>query len=192
MTTPQPGTYQIDPTHSSIEIIARHLMTTKVRGAFGDFSGEIIVGETPDDSSVSVEIQTASINTNTEDRDNHLRSPDFLHVEEHPTASFQSTGVEDKGNGEYVLNGDLTLAGVTKPIAIDFTFAGMATDPWGNARALFSGSTEIEREEFGLTWNQILEGGGLLVSKKLKVELEVQGVLSSVEASVDASVEANA
>jgi len=186
MSTPTTGSYQIDPAHSSIEVVARHLMATKVRGAFGAFTGEITIGDSAADSSVSVEIDTNSINTNSEDRDGHLRSPDFLDVENHPTAAFASTTVADKGDGAYVLNGDLTLAGVTKPVAIDFAFEGQATDPWGNSRALFSGKTEVNREDFGLTWNQVLEGGGLLVSKKLQVELEIQGVLASVEASVEA------
>ena len=182
MSTPTPGTYQIDPAHSSIEIVARHLVVSKVRGAFGTFSGEIKISDSAADSSVNVEIDTTTINTNSEDRDGHLRSPDFLNVEEFSTATFSSTSVEGNGDGKYVLNGDLTLVGVTKPISIDFTFAGQALDPWGNSRALFTGTTEIDREDFGLTWNQVLEGGGLLVSKKLAVELEVQGVPATVDA----------
>lgn len=174
---PPAGTWVIEPTHSNIEAIARHLKITKVRGRFGSFEGKVEVPENPLEARVEVTIDASSIDTNNEDRDEHLRSEDFLFVEEHPTLSFVSTGLEEVGGG-YKLSGDLTMRGVTKPVEFDVAYGGLTEDPWGNTRALFAAETTIDREEWGLTWNQALEAGGVLVSKKFDIEIEVQLVQS--------------
>lgn len=175
-TLPTPGRYTIDPTHSSIDFVVRHLMAAKVRGGFKSFSGAMTVGDTAESSSVEVEIEMASVDTGVEDRDNHLRSADFFDVESNPTARFISTAVNPKGDQHYVVTGDLTIAGVTKSVDLDMEFAGQVVDPWGNNRLVFSAATEINREDFGLTWNQTLETGGVLVSKTAKIEIDVQVV----------------
>ncbi len=172
---PEPGTYKIDSSHSMIEFVARHLMVTKVRGRFGDFSGEIVVGDTPEDSAVNVTIQATSIDSGEEKRDEHLRSTDFLDVENFPTLEFHSTKVEQSSGGLKV-EGDLTVKDVTRPVVLDATFDGSFGDPWGGQRIGFSASTEVDREDWGLTWNVALESGGVLVSKKVKIELSVAAV----------------
>lgn len=172
-TVPSPGTWQIDPTHTSIEFIARHLMVTRVRGAFTEFNGSIAIGDEPLDSKVAVTIQTDSITTGDESRDAHLKSPDFFDVEHYSEMTFESTGVRAKGDA-WILDGDLTIKDVTRPVSLDFAFLGIVEDPWGNAKAAFSATTQIEREDWGLTWNVALESGGLLVSKTITVEIEMQ------------------
>jgi polyisoprenoid-binding protein YceI len=148
-------------------------MVTKVRGAFESYTGTIDVAEPIEDSSVKVEIDAASITTGTADRDGHLRSGDFLDVENHPTLTFTSTAVRRDG-GDFKVDGGLTIAGVTKPVTLDVEFDGEATDPWGNTKAGFTASTTINREDWGLTWNAALEGGGVLVSKEIKIEIETE------------------
>lgn len=175
---PEAGTWAIDPAHSSVEAIARHLMVAKVRGRFGSYEGEIVVGDTPEDSSVEVTIDAASIDTGETKRDEHLRSPDFLDVENHPTLTFRSTDVHRTGERTLEVAGDLTIRGATRPVTLDVEYLGVTRDPWGNTRAAFSATTEIDREEFGITWNQALETGGVMVGRKLKVELEVSAVHS--------------
>ena len=170
---PTEGTWQIDPAHSSVEFLARHLMVTKVRGSFPDVTGTIDVAGNPLDRSVSVTIATGSVSTGAPDRDGHLTSPDFFDVAAYPEMKFVSTGIVASGDA-WVLNGDLTIKGITKPVAIDFRFEGLVDDPWGNSKAAFSGRTEILREEWGLTWNVALESGGVLVSKRITIEIEVQ------------------
>lgn len=182
-TLPSAGQYEIDPTHSSIDFVVRHLVAAKVRGGFQSFGGTVTIGETPEQSSVTVDIDVASIDTGVEDRDNHLRSADFFDVENQPTAAFSSTSVTAKGNGDYAVTGDLTIAGVTHSVDLDLEFAGTVVDPWGNNRVVFSAATEVNREDFGLTWNQVLEGGGLMVSKTAKIEIDVQAV-EKVDATV--------
>jgi polyisoprenoid-binding protein YceI len=172
---PDPGTYKIDSSHSMVEFVARHLMVTKVRGRFEDFAGDIVVGETPEESAVNVTIQAASINSGEDKRDGHLRSPDFLDVENFPTLEFHSTKVEQSSGGLKV-EGDLTVKDVTKPVVLDVEFDGSFGDPWGGQRIGFSASTEINREDWGITWNAALESGGVVVSKKVKVELTVSAV----------------
>jgi polyisoprenoid-binding protein YceI len=171
--TPAVGVWDIDPAHSHISIIARHLMVTKVRGTFEDISGTIEVAEDPTKSSARVEAKAASVTTGVADRDGHLRSPDFLDAEKYPVISFESTAVTPNGN-DWKLTGDLTIRGVTKPVSFDLEYEGSAEDPYGNTKAAFVASGEIDREEFGLTWNATLEGGGVLVSKNFKIEFEVQ------------------
>jgi polyisoprenoid-binding protein YceI len=173
ITLPQTGTWTIDPTHTVVGFMAKHLMVTKVRGSFKTFSGAITVGETPETSSVRVSIDAASIDTGTADRDNHLRSGDFLDVATFPTLTFTSTAVHANGSG-YTVDGDLTIRDTTKPVTLEMTFDGTATDPWGNTKAAFTATTSINREDWGLTWNVPLETGGLLVSRDIKIEIEVQ------------------
>lgn len=175
---PQAGTWTIDAAHSSVEVIARHLMLAKVRGRFGSYEGEIVVGDTPEDSGVEVTIDAASIDTGEAKRDEHLRSPDFLDVEDHPTLTFRSTEARRTGERTLEVDGDLTIRGVARPVTLDVEYLGVTQDPWGNTRAAFSATTEINREEFGITWNQALETGGVMVGRKLKVELELSAVHS--------------
>lgn len=175
---PQTGTWAIDPAHSTIDFVARHLMTTKVRGGFTSFSGTIEVADDPTESSVSVSIDTASVDTGADDRDQHLRSDDFFATDTYPAATFRSTSVEATGGDHYVLNGELTIKDVTRAVSIDFDYLGTTKDPWGNDKIAFEGATEIDREEWGLTWNKTLETGGVLVSKKIRIELAVQAGLA--------------
>ena len=174
---PPAGTYVIDPSHSSIGAVARHLVVTKVRGRFAEFAGTIAIDD--DDwtnSTAEVLVQTASIDTRNADRDAHLRGADFLDVERFPELRFRSTGVEHTKGNRFRLYGELTIRDVTKSVAFDLTFLGNLKDPWGNDRIAFEASGELDREIFGITWNVALETGGVLVSKKLQFELEVQAV----------------
>lgn len=171
---PTPGTYTIDPTHASVEVTARHLVITKVRGTFAGISGEVVVGDTPEASSVKVTIDASTIDTRVADRDAHLRSEDFLDVENHPTIEFVSTGVRKLSDSSFELTGDLTLRGVTKSITFPFEYGGVVADPWGNEKVHVAASTTVNREEFGLTWNATLESGGVLVSKDLEVDIALE------------------
>jgi polyisoprenoid-binding protein YceI len=163
------GTWNVDASHSELGFVARHLMVTKVRGQFKEFEGTVKVGDDLASSQVTAVVQLASIDTGSADRDNHLRSADFFDVENNPTMSFTSTDVS-----EGALTGDLTIKGVTRPVTFDLDFNGLATDPWGNTKAGFEASTEINRKDFGLEWNVALEGGGVLVSEKIKINLDIQ------------------
>jgi polyisoprenoid-binding protein YceI len=174
---PAAGTYSLDPSHSHVGFTARHLVVAKVRGRFGAFSGSVVVAEDPLASSVSVEIDVASIDTRDEGRDGHLKSADFFDVERFPSITFRSTGVRPAGRGRFAVDGDLTVRGVTRPVVLDVVLEGVASDPWGGQRAVFSATTEIDREDFGLTWNQALETGGVLVGNRIKVEIEAEAVL---------------
>lgn len=174
LTKPEAGTWTIDPDHTRIGFVARHLMASKVRGTFGSFAGSIDIAEDLTDSKVDVSIDTASVNTNAEDRDNHLRSEDFFEVEQFPTMRFESTEIKDLGDGKFEVTGDLTIKDVTKPVTLDTTYLGIVPDPWGNAKAMLEATTKINREDWGLTWNAALETGGVLVSKEITIELEVQ------------------
>lgn len=173
---PAPGTWEIDPAHTLVGFTVRHLMVAKVKGRFGAFAGTIRVGDEPDGSTVEVTIDAASIDTREEKRDAHLRSPDFLDVERHPTLRFVGTELERTGERTFRLPGELTIRGVTRPVVLDVEYQGLTADPWGNTRAVFSATTEIDREGFGLTWNQALETGGVLVGKQVKIELEIEAV----------------
>ncbi|WP_205860579.1 YceI family protein [Phycicoccus sp. HDW14] len=163
------GTWTIDPTHTEVGFVARHLMVSKVRGSFTEVSGTVVVGETLADSSAEVVVKTASVATGTADRDAHLTSGDFFDSEAHPDMTFRSTSFD----GE-TLVGDLTIKGVTKPVTLDVEFGGVATDPWGNEKAAFEASGELDRTQWGLTWNANLEKGGVLVSEKIKLVIDVQ------------------
>jgi polyisoprenoid-binding protein YceI len=171
---PGPGTYTFDPAHTEVGFWARHLMVTKVRGRFNQVSGTIEVGDTPEASSVDVTIGAASIDTDNEGRDEHLRSPDFLDVERFPHLRYRSTRVERTGETTGRIEGELTIRDVTLPVTLDAEFNGMSTDPWGKVHTAFSATAEVDREAFGMTWNQALETGGVLVGRTVKIELEVQ------------------
>lgn len=170
---PTAGTWAIDPSHSSVEAVARHLMVTKVRGRFGAVAGTVHVDEDLSRSRVSVELEAASVDTRDEQRDAHLRSADFLDADTYPTLRFESDEVVVDGD-RWTIPGRLTIRDVTRDVTLDVDYLGLHLDPWGNRRAAFSARTEIDREAFGMTWNQALESGGVLVSKKLKIELDVQ------------------
>jgi polyisoprenoid-binding protein YceI len=171
---PEVGEYAIDVSHSTVEFVVRHLMISKVRGRFGSYSGTVVIADRPEDSSVEVSIDAASINTNDEQRDGHLRGDDFFAVEAFPALTFKSTKVEAARGDNWKVTGDLTIRDVTRPVVLDVDFDGAQTDPWGGARLGFSASTEIDREDWGLRWNQALETGGVLVGKKIKIELGVE------------------
>jgi len=172
---PAAGTWAIDTSHSTVEFVVRHMMVSKVRGRFADFGGAIQITDDPALSSVEVTMQAASIDSHDRARDDHLRSPDFLAVDEYPELTFRSTKVEG-GGAEWRVTGDLTIKGVTRPVVLDVEYNGVSKDPWGGERAGFSATTEIDREEFGLTWNVAIETGGVVVGKKVKIELEIEAV----------------
>jgi polyisoprenoid-binding protein YceI len=177
---PAPGTWVIDPSHSSVEVVARHMMISKVRGRFSGFSGRVVVGGRPEDSSVEVTIDAASIDTADSRRDEHLRAADFLDVADHPEITFRSTSVRPGRRGRWEVTGDLTLRGVTRPVTLEVELEGVGA-AYGGPRAVFSGVTEVDREEFGLTWNMALETGGVLVGRQLKIELSIQAVPETAE-----------
>ncbi|SDQ16016.1 YceI family protein [Quadrisphaera sp. DSM 44207] len=169
------GTYAVDPSHSEVGFTARHAMVTKVRGSFSDVEGTVVLDEDANLISVRATVQIASIDTRNADRDAHLRGADFFDAEQFPTLEFRSTRVELGGDG-FVVTGDLTLHGVTQQVQLDVEATGVATDPFGNARAGFSAETEINRKDFGLVWNAALETGGVLVSEKVKVSLDISAI----------------
>lgn len=176
---PQAGDWLIDPAHSSIEAVARHMVVAKVRGRFEELSGILHIVEDPNRSWAEASIKAASINTSAPDRDAHLRSPDFLNADEFPELTFKSTRLGHKGGNHFEVEGDLTIRGETHPVTLDVEFGGVVTDPYGQTKALFSASSKLEREKWGMNWNQALETGGVLVSKSLDVEIEIQAVLQS-------------
>jgi polyisoprenoid-binding protein YceI len=171
------GTYTLDPAHTRIGFVARHAMVTKVRGQFNDFEGSGIVDASDfTKSRVSVIIQAASIDTRNEQRDAHLRSNDFLAMDDYPQITFTSTGIQQTGPTSVELTGDLTIRGITNAVTIPFEFEGAATDPYGNLRVGFEGSVVINRKDYGVTWNVALETGGVLVSDKVTLEFEVSAI----------------
>lgn len=171
------GTYVLDPNHSSVGFVARHAMVTKVRGTFEEYEGTATInGAQPSASTLEVVVKTASVNTRNADRDNHLRTSDFFDVEQYPEIRFTSTGFDVVDAGTVEVTGDLTIKDVTRSVTIPFEFSGEAQDPFGNIRIGFEGSVDVNRSDFGLTWNAALETGGLLVSDKIKLEFEVSAV----------------
>lgn len=178
-TIPATGTWVFDPTHTRIEAVARHLMVTKVRGHFTDYSGTVEVAEDPADSTVQLTFDARSITTGTDDRDNHLRSPDFMDVEKHPLVTFTSTSIEPQNGDSWVLTGDLTIRGTTLPVTLDVVFLGVVRDPTGVQKAAFTASGAFDRRDYGLTWNIPLDGGGLLVSETFRLEIDAQLVRPS-------------
>lgn len=170
------GTWVIDPTHTTIGFSARHAMVAKVRGNFAEFAGSFTLdGSNPAASRAELTVETASIDTRNADRDGHLKSADFLDVENFPKLTFTSTSVSGSGE-KFTVTGDLTIHGVTKSVPVQFELLGVSTDPWGGVRIGFEGSTEISRKEFGLVWNAALETGGVLVGDTVKIELDVEAV----------------
>jgi polyisoprenoid-binding protein YceI len=171
------GTYVIDPAHTRIGFVARHAMVTKVRGAFNQFEGSAVIDGTDlTKSTGQLTIQAASIDTRNEQRDGHLRSNDFLAMEEYPQITFVATNVRQASPTILELTGELTIRGVTNTITIPFQFEGAATDPFGNLRVGFEGSTVINRKDYGITWNATLETGGVLVSDKITLEFDVSAI----------------
>ena len=167
-------TFAIDKAHSEATFQVRHLVT-RVRGHFTDLGGAIAFNEaSPEQSSVTFTIQAASIDTGTPDRDAHLRSADFFHVDEHPTITFTSTAIRARGGNEFDVTGDLTMRGVTRRITLPVTFLGTAKDPWGNQKIGFETETTINRKDYGLTWNAALETGGFLVGDEVKISVSIQ------------------
>lgn len=178
MTTPAAtsatASWKIDPTHSAVEFSARHMMFTTVRGRIADVEGTVRVeGSTPDSATVQVTLKAASIDTRTEQRDQHLRSADFLDAEQHPAITFTSTKIS--GSKEhFTITGDLTIKSTTRSVTLEATYEGAGKDPWGGERMGFSADGKIDRREFGLTWNQALEAGGVLVSNEIKIHIDAQ------------------
>jgi polyisoprenoid-binding protein YceI len=173
---PVAGVYTIDPSHTSVEFVGRHLMITKVRGRFPGVSGSITVGEEPERSHVEVELEVASLDSGNADRDGNLRGPDFFNADEYPTITFRSTKVEAGPSGTWMVTGDLTVRDVTRPVTLEVDFDGASATPIGDERVAFSAAAEVDREDWGLTWNMALEGGGVLVGRKVRIELNVQAV----------------
>ena len=171
------GTYTIDVAHSRIGFVARHAMVTKVRGAFNDFEGTATIdGDNPENSSASVTLQVASIDTRQPQRDEHLRTNDFLDAAQYPTITFTSTAIKHVGGNDFEVSGDLTIKDVTKQITIPLELQGTATDPMGNKRVGFEGATQINRSDYGVTYNAALETGGVLVSDKITLEFEISAI----------------
>jgi polyisoprenoid-binding protein YceI len=171
------GNYTIDPAHSRIGFSARHAMVTKVRGSFNEFTGSgYFDEEDPSKSHVELTIKAASIDTRNPDRDNHLRSNDFLAMEQYPEITFRSTKVEKAADDKYNVTGDLTIRGVTRPVTLALELTGTAVDPFGNFRLGLEGGTTINRKDWGVSWNAPLEAGGWLVSDKVDIELEIAAI----------------
>ncbi|MFA5890051.1 MAG: YceI family protein [Actinomycetota bacterium] len=175
---PAVGIWKLDPAHSVLSFSARHLMVAKVRGQFDRFQGTVTIGDRPEDTSIDVTIEAAGITTNQEQRDEHLRSADFLDVERYRSLTFRSTSTERSGDRTLRVTGDLTIRDTTRPVTLDVTYEGAASPPWGGVAAGFSAVAELDREEFGMTWNQALEAGGFLVGKKVRIEIEAELVPS--------------
>jgi polyisoprenoid-binding protein YceI len=174
------GEYTLDPVHSRIGFVARHAMVTKVRGSFNVFSGTATIdGDAPEKSSVQVTIEASSIDTRNADRDGHLKSNDFLAMDEYPQLTFTSTEIKQTGETGFDVTGDLTIKGVTRSVTIPFEFEGSAKDPFGNERIGFEGSTTINRKDYGISFNAALETGGVLVSDKITLEFEISAIKSA-------------
>jgi polyisoprenoid-binding protein YceI len=174
------GDYILDTAHTQIGFVARHAMVTKVRGQFDEFEGSAhLDGDDPSKSTAQLTIQAKSIQTRNQQRDDHLRSNDFLDMDNHPAITFTSTGVEQVDDSNFKVTGDLTIRGVSKPVTVDFELTGTATDPFGNFRVGFEGRTVINRKDWGVNWNAALEGGGILVSEKVALEFEISAIKQS-------------
>lgn len=170
---PSAGAWRIDPGHAEVGFVGRHLVFTKVRGRFRDVSGIIQVAEDPNATTVEVEIDMTSVESGSDQRDEHLRSEDLFDVDRYPTATFQGSASDWSGRTGK-LAGELTIKGITRPVVLDVDYHGFVRDPWGGDRIVFSASTTINREDWGVTWNMPLETGGLLVSKEIRIELELE------------------
>ncbi|HZX53779.1 MAG TPA: YceI family protein [Ilumatobacteraceae bacterium] len=172
---PEAGTWNIDPGHAEVAFVGRHFGLTKVRGRFPGVNGAVVIGDDISVAAVEVAIDMASVSSGDQSRDDHLRSADFFDVEHYPTATFRSVSTTVGAQGRTAsLVGELTIKNVTRTVALDVEYLGRVTDPWGGERAVFSASATINREDWGLTWNMLLEAGGLLVSKEVRLEVEVE------------------
>jgi len=174
---PAAGRWDIDPGHTDLAFVGRHFMVTKVRGRFTDVTGSVVIADRLNDSSVEVTINMASVESGSEARDEHIKSTELFDVVAFPTATFRSRSVDWRGTGGTV-HGDLTIHGVTRQVPLAVTFEGYVRDPWGGDRGIFSARTKINREDYGITWNVALEAGGLLVSKDIQIEIELETVLT--------------
>jgi polyisoprenoid-binding protein YceI len=174
------GTWQVDPVHSEVSFVARHMMVSKVRGRFDSFSATVVTADDPLKSTVTASVDLNSVNTGTPDRDNHIRSADFFHIEQHPTMTFQSTGIRKHGD-DFLLDGDLSLRGTTKPVTFKLEINGFGPDAYGGTRAGFSASTEINRTDWGVSYNGPIPGGGVVISDKITINLEIEAVLEKAE-----------
>jgi polyisoprenoid-binding protein YceI len=172
------GTWTIDSLHSEVGFSVRHMMVSKVRGRFTKFAGELVTAANPLDSSVTAEIDLASIDTGSEQRDGHLRSPDFFDTDNHPQMTYRSTGLRANGD-HYVLDGELTLKGVTRSVPLKLELNGFGPDPYGGTRAGFTATGQINRADFGVTYNAAIEGGGVVVADKVELHLEIEAVLQA-------------
>jgi len=176
---PAVGTFAIDASHTRLGFAVRHMAVSKVRGDFTQFEGTLELAENPVDSKVAVTIQAASVDTHDENRDNHLRTNDFFDVENHPTWTFTSTTIRPISATEWNVDGDLTIRGVTKQVTLDATLEGVVQDPYGNHRVGFSAKTSIDREDFGVSFNGVMEAGGLVVGKKVDIDIEAEATLQA-------------
>jgi polyisoprenoid-binding protein YceI len=172
------GKWSIDPVHSEVGFSVRHMMVSKVRGRFTEFSGDIVTGDRPEDSSVTAEISLSSINTGQDQRDAHIRSADFFEVETYPTMTYRSTGVRVE-DGDFVVDGDLTLKGVTKNVPLRLELNGFGPDAYGGTRAGFTATAEINRRDFNVNFSAPMQNGGAVVSDKIALHLEIEAVLAS-------------
>jgi polyisoprenoid-binding protein YceI len=173
---PAAGRWQIDPGHTEVAFIGRHFMLTKVRGRFTGVTGAIVVAEEPGESTAEVIIDMASVESGSQARDDHLRSADFFDAARHPTATFRGCAARWQGT-RGLLAGELTIRGITRPVTLQAGYLGHVADPWGGQRAIFTAEGTLNREDWGLTWNMPLDGGGLLVSKDIRIEIEAEAVL---------------
>jgi polyisoprenoid-binding protein YceI len=173
---PAAGRWQIDPGHTEVAFIGRHFMLTKVRGRFTGVTGAIVVAEEPGESTAEVIIEMASVESGSQARDDHLRSADFFDAARHPTATFRGRAARWQGT-RGLLAGELTIRGLTRPVTLQAGYLGHVADPWGGERAIFTAEGTLNREDWGLTWNMPLDGGGLLVSKDIRIEIEAEAVL---------------
>jgi polyisoprenoid-binding protein YceI len=171
------GTWTIDPVHSEVGFSVRHMMVSKVRGKFGTFTGEIVTGKNPLESSATAEIDLSSIDTGNQQRDDHLRSADFFDVETQPKMTYRSTGIRQDGD-DFVVDGELTIGGVTREVPLKLELNGFGPDAYGGVRAGFTATGEINRREFGINWNAAIESGGVVVADKVSLHLEVEAVLN--------------
>lgn len=174
---PVPGTYRLDGSHSSVAFAVRHLGLSRVHGQFRAFDGTVAIAERPEDSTVTVDVDLDSVDSGDPNRDERLRGSDFLDVANHPTMTFRTTAVRAATSGDgWTVEGDLAIRGVTRPVTLDVTFVGAGVDPWGGRRIAFTATGEIDRESWGMTWNQTLDTGGLFVGRKVRLALEVEAV----------------
>jgi polyisoprenoid-binding protein YceI len=176
ITIPTAGTFKLDPVHSQVGFVIRHLMVSKVKGKFTEVEAEITIADDPTASSVTAVIQASSVDTGVADRDNHIRTGDFLEIEKYPTLTFRSTAVKDASGDTFTLVGDLTIKDVTKEVELEVEFGGVGKSPYGYEAIGFSATTEIDREEFGVNFNAALETGGVMLGKKVKIEIEGEAI----------------